>query len=829
MRIKKLKIESLRGIVHTEIVPDRENVVVYGPNGSGKSAVVDAIDFLLTGQISRLIGEGTSGITLIKHGKHVTTEDLSDCYVEADVTIDGMSDVINVKRYISSPSNLIVDEAVRSEVEEVMHVAEKHQFLLTRREILRFITAENSSRSSQIQKLLKLDEVGETRKQLVSVVGRAKNEKMENEKLLQSMQTQLAVTVGVQHDLSDTECLLKVNELRTTLGAEPLTDCDPSLFLSNIEDTKNPVKLAIKKELKQQEVLRLLDIIVLRLNEKAVSDLMIKIKAFGDAVGILQAMNADLGQIRLLNLMQQGSDLLGKTEDDYSSDVCPLCLSEMESSKLRSNLVDRINRVSDLEKVCTSIVQSRDLMIKVITELGVTVNALTDSLNTKNFTDEISVLDELSILIKEYTMSIDKEVIDILKLGSPTAPAIKILGRIRLIDLDELRRKVIEKVPEGTTREESISMLTRIQSKSKEIVDQRIILSLSDCYYMRASILKTSFEDATKEVFDELFNSIKERFVQLYKKLHGEDEGKFEAEIIQEGAGVNMSVDFYGLGQNPPHALHSEGHQDSMGLCLFLALNEKVCEGKIELVVLDDVVMSVDAQHRRSLCKLLKDEFPNSQFVITTHDTTWATQMKSSGLVKRQNMVKFYDWNVESGPKYGAVENDWDLVKSELVRDEVPSASARMRRMLEEYFLNLCVDLRASVPCKIEKDWTLGETLPAAVGAFKNCLRVAKNSAQRAGNNVLHEEIGVKESEFQQIYERTCAEQWVVNRTTHYTHWATLVKEDFEPIVEAFEDLVSSLTCQSCKQACHLLCNTSNPSNPEMMQCECGKMCYRLV
>ena len=38
---------------------------------TGKSGVVDAMDFALTGNISRLSGAGTGGLTVQKHGPHV--------------------------------------------------------------------------------------------------------------------------------------------------------------------------------------------------------------------------------------------------------------------------------------------------------------------------------------------------------------------------------------------------------------------------------------------------------------------------------------------------------------------------------------------------------------------------------------------------------------------------------------------------------------------------------------------------------------------------------------------------------------------------------------
>lgn len=65
MKILELKIKDVRGIRdEMPFEPNGENMVIFGPNGTGKSAVVDAIDFLFTGDISRLTGRGTRGMTL---------------------------------------------------------------------------------------------------------------------------------------------------------------------------------------------------------------------------------------------------------------------------------------------------------------------------------------------------------------------------------------------------------------------------------------------------------------------------------------------------------------------------------------------------------------------------------------------------------------------------------------------------------------------------------------------------------------------------------------------------------------------------------------------
>ena len=80
MKLLELEINNVRGIRQGLLRPSGKNIVIWGPNGSGKSGVVDALDFLLTGRISRLMGKGTGNISLATHGPHV------DCK-PADATV----------------------------------------------------------------------------------------------------------------------------------------------------------------------------------------------------------------------------------------------------------------------------------------------------------------------------------------------------------------------------------------------------------------------------------------------------------------------------------------------------------------------------------------------------------------------------------------------------------------------------------------------------------------------------------------------------------------------------------------------------------------------
>jgi len=54
MRLKELTIAGFRGFKLPKTIPlDANIVVIHGSNGSGKSSIVEALDWLLLGDISR--------------------------------------------------------------------------------------------------------------------------------------------------------------------------------------------------------------------------------------------------------------------------------------------------------------------------------------------------------------------------------------------------------------------------------------------------------------------------------------------------------------------------------------------------------------------------------------------------------------------------------------------------------------------------------------------------------------------------------------------------------------------------------------------------------
>lgn len=66
-----LHIEEFRGIRKLTLNLRSGNFAVCGPSGTGKSGIVDALEFVLTGSISRLSGRDTGDLSVKAHAPHV--------------------------------------------------------------------------------------------------------------------------------------------------------------------------------------------------------------------------------------------------------------------------------------------------------------------------------------------------------------------------------------------------------------------------------------------------------------------------------------------------------------------------------------------------------------------------------------------------------------------------------------------------------------------------------------------------------------------------------------------------------------------------------------
>lgn len=105
IRIKKLLIHEFRGIRDLTINMNGDNFAVCGPNGTGKSGIVDSIEFALTGNVSRLAGQGTGNLSVKEHGPHVDCKDHENARVTLTFEIIATGKEASIQRTVKNIKN----------------------------------------------------------------------------------------------------------------------------------------------------------------------------------------------------------------------------------------------------------------------------------------------------------------------------------------------------------------------------------------------------------------------------------------------------------------------------------------------------------------------------------------------------------------------------------------------------------------------------------------------------------------------------------------------------------------------------------------------------
>jgi hypothetical protein len=817
MRLLELEINNVRGIPHLLLKPDGKNFVVWGPNGSGKSAVVDAIDFLLTGRITRLIGKGTGGITLTKHGPHIDHKP-EEATVRAVVRVQGVKEPVELERCIAHPSTLKCDKAVAPHMKPIMALAQQGQHVLTRRDILKYITAEAGTRAKEIQELLNITEVESIRQALV----RTQNDL---DKELQAAKRAVDIAEGaanatVQERAFRKDVVLQVvNQNRAILGGIPISTLHSTSLKAELSPPAAvPSDQSINVALLERDIQNLIDVMSPQ-SQAQVG------KKDQELRSLIETVRSDPQLLR--SLSQVGLAKLGMTLIDETGS-CPLCDTPWPPGKLHEYLERKLSAAQIAAKYQERITELSEAIVGSVNTATASVQKVITAAQVANLKDDLPMLGLWSHNLQKLSSALNTPLeryphphFDLDLVQQMVAPA------DISATLAHVQSAIKAKFPESTLEQTAWDILTRLEENLKGLESAESSLKSTLLYQKRASLLLECFQKSRDTVLGKLYDDVRDRFVSLYRQLHGPDEDGFTARIEPEGPGLAFEVDFYERGTHPPHALHSEGHQDSMGLCLYLALAERLSAGLIELVILDDVVMSVDVDHRRNLCSLLSERFPNRQFLITTHDRTWANQLKSEGVVGIRETLHFRNWSVDSGPEvYYTAGIMWERIDTALEEDDVPSAAAQLRRGSEEFFGMVCDALQVPVIYKLSGQCELGDLLLPAMEQYRGLLKRAQKAARSWNNNedVLRlQEIDSIRSE---VYKRTFAEQWAVNPNVHYNSWANFSPQDFRPVVEAFQDLYALFVCSNCGGMLRLATVDRKAAS---VRCNCGKVNWNLV
>lgn len=714
VRLLEIRIRNFRGIRRIDVRLGGKNFVILGPNGTGKSSVVDAIDFLLTGRIDRLTGQGTGSASLGKHGHHLKAS-ATMAYVEADFECEGHKEPFCIRRRLETPETLEVPSKadIPPALSQYLALANGTRLhLLTRRQILAFILAEPAKRGELVGALLRTEPIDELRKELQGAV-KAAAEAASQVLAIAGTQSK-ALLRTVDPAAPDTATLLdRVNANRAVLGGARCESLTQAAVLDGIAELAKAAADPLQTQRVRDALLTLR-----QWTQKGEGPWLKRAGELESRFEAYRSNEAQLSTVRSMRLVAAGQVLV-------TTDQCPLCLTRWDQAELRAQLSSRLKegelavaeagRLDDCRKTLLA------ELSEPLTALRILAPALEEAYPGLSSTfagrdKQLSRYVELNLRTTTSDSTPPKADLDATRAeASQVATTIKAVA-----DADAL----VSQLPNLVGAQKAWDELSATSRQLRDITETAGQLKLVGARAKHLELIHQSLVSARDEVLQSVYDSIASKLDEFYSDLHAHDKDGFCATIEPTKAGLKLEVGFHGIGTFPPTAVHSEGHQDSMGVCLFLALVEYLSSATAGPIVLDDVVMSVDRDHRRGMARLLASKFANTQFLLTTHDRVWFHQLRTTGVVSSRQQVVFPSWSLTAGPTVDTGDTGFLAeAREHFAAGRIASAAHALRRGFEMAGPDLCDSLGAPLRFRADGGWSAGEYMDGALSRYEEGAR----------------------------------------------------------------------------------------------------------
>lgn len=312
--------------------------------------------------------------------------------------------------------------------------------------------------------------------------------------------------------------------------------------------------------------------------------------------------------------------------------------------------------------------------------------------------------------------------------------------------------------------------------------------------------------ESRKRAVQQILDEVATIANNYYEKMHPM-EGVADTSLSirpTEAGSVMLNANFHGQTKSP--LLHyRESHLDTLGLAYFLAFRrrEATLAPDFRGLVLDDVLHSVDAEHRGRISLLLRNEFSDHQLIITTHDRYFYDRLRftlGSGGYKYLSLLR---WDIVNGPLLGDASTDLDRILDKETRqtraaEDLASAGGRLMELL---LRNLTEKLQVAIVARFERPYDIGALWPP----------LAKKLRRRASFVAINGPLA----------DNLEANAWVRNRLgAHYDEAASSVTpSEVEEFAEHLAQLYRATYCEICRT---FIAEQSNDD----WRCTCGSVVY---
>ncbi|PIU57036.1 MAG: hypothetical protein COS87_00390 [Chloroflexi bacterium CG07_land_8_20_14_0_80_45_17] len=731
MRLKELTIAGFRGFKLPQPLPlDADIVVIHGPNGSGKSSIVEALEWLLCGDISRHERARSPSEYRGDYLRNVHCSENAPTFVEARVVLDNRE--LTLRREYQSPrlSRILVDESEVADLSVIGIPIERHtRPILSQGEIKGLVDTEQSDRYSEIARILGLDVLGELRQNLMD--------------LKKNMNKDTTISEAIKLRDARAEDLRQYEELRLLSDAMESMPYEHQKFLKMVYSCVKVIcgievsspdqsQKALKKE--RDRIVRsspeLSKLKELRIPGEVTptSELL---EALLETVKIsdrLKAFATQMMEMRQACFLKAGIDLI-------SDSICPFCLQQTitearkndirahlqvheEGLKLEGKLGESLGNFSSRWQ---TVVQ--DLRAKVGIQTDIKA-ALDEALSILGKTSDIDALrefhdarlpelqaqvdrvnQEVEQFIKSCTNLLkhqpDISIEDLIALAGKIRPSIEQICARAYSDVTELatlKSKILSSTP-GMSPEmdRKIKMVMELE----RLVENSEHVKLAGIYGNRSSELEelqSKVEEFERARMEGMLSDLSDDISRYYDKLNPGEPIKFTrlATAKPGQRHIRMEGESYGKDLNPISCF-SEAHVNCLGISLYLC--QRVSRNpRYQFFVLDDPIQSMDEPHADRLVDVLREISQEKQLIVLTQEKALCDILDD--VFREHDYIK-YSCGVygKDGPKIeleiGSIERNLHLAKTSsrgTKDDRINKAAGSVRKAMEAIIKELLVD-----------------------------------------------------------------------------------------------------------------------------------------
>lgn len=781
MRIDVIELKWFRGAADFATLDLRHNsMVIYGENASGKSSFVDAVEYVLNkGRIGHLAHE-YSGKRQEKGilNTHIPNDEQTEFRIKF---ADGSLLAVQIDRNGNPLINSIGTVSMAD--------WDYRRTVLRQDELAEFIHCRKGEKYSALLPLLGLDQL-ETAAENLRQLGKAIHQESRLDEVmnkLNSVQKKRIDTFGTDNDnklFDKIEVLYKKYCEEHPAVSKPLDRC------KKLETSLNSKIQQFSKDQKIYTIFR------------DIADANIK-----DGIETIRFHNSVLaGSVESLiaeklEVIDQTSILLNNLEDEIEI-PCPACGRFIPVKDLAAHIESEKERLKDI----ISTFKNRKTSINTLCDNIKLIKSSLNKTEIKSWRDE-----QIVGPLKENIAFIDKLNTENLRSS---------LGEDDLKNIEGKIQAIVEKsnMASNDAPPEINSLL--IDSKRvelcKEIFESKELTLERQNAESLISFLKSMENGIRNEIRNQsqkIIGQISSDIETMWDILHPEESIENIRLYVPEDTdkAIDVRLKFHGVDQDSPRLTLSESYRNSLGLCIFLSMAKREASTDRPLF-LDDVVISLDRNHRGMIVELFEKEFADRQLIIFTHDREWFTELRQLLDEAKWDFKVLMPWErPEIGIRFSEKASTFDDARALL--DKSPDSAGNTARKIMDIELALRAErlkLRMPYLHREKNDHRMAhDFLHRLISDGERCFKI------RITNN--HDPYMEAIDAFRE------ADKLLIAWGNKASHSFDVVKNEAIKLIDVCEKALSFLKCDHCKKQVHKL----DDRNAEFVQCECGKLRWR--